>query len=125
MRARKAGLIIAQLEACGFEIVAMKVVRLSAAQARAFYAVHRERPFFGSLVRFMTSGPVIPMVLEREDAIAALRQAMGATNPEAAAEGTVRKLFGTDIEKNAIHGSDSPETAAIERAFFFSGLEQG
>ncbi len=123
--AGKAGLIIAQLEACGFEIVAMKKVRLSAKQARCFYAVHRERPFFDSLVRFMTSGPVIPMILERDGAIASLRQAMGATNPELAGEGTIRRLYGTDIEKNAIHGSDAPETAAVERAFFFSALEQG
>jgi len=125
VRARKAGLIMAQLEACGFEIVAMKKLTLTEAQARAFYSVHRERPFYSSLVAFMTSGPVIPMVLEREDAIASLRQAMGATNPAEAADGTIRKLYGTDIEKNAVHGSDAPETAALERAFFFSALEQG
>ena len=125
VRARKAGLIMAQLEAGGFEIVAMKKLTLTEAQARAFYAVHRERPFYGSLVAFMTSGPVIPMILERDDAIAALRRAMGATNPAEAADGTIRKLYGTDIEKNAIHGSDAPATAAVERAFFFSSLEQG
>ena len=125
VRARKAGLIMAQLEACGFEIVAMKKLTLTEAQARAFYSVHRERPFYSSLVAFMTSGPVIPMVLEREDAIVSLRQAMGATNPAEAADGTIRKLYGTDIEKNAVHGSDAPETAAVERAFFFSALEQG
>ena len=125
VRARKAGLIMAQLEACGFEIVAMKKLTLTEAQARAFYAVHQERPFYSSLVAFMTSGPVIPMVLERDDAIASLRRVMGATNPAEAADGTIRKLYGTDIQKNAIHGSDSPATAAVERAFFFSALEQG
>ncbi len=117
------GAIIAHLEREGFEIVALKMVRLTEAQARAFYAVHRERPFYESLVRFMTSGPVIPIVLRREGAIAALREVMGATNPDAAAPGTVRKLYATDIEKNAIHGSDAPETAAAEKPFFFSRLE--
>ena len=101
----------------------MKKVGLTEAQARAFYAVHRERPFYDSLVEFMTSGPVIPMVLEREDAIATLRGVMGATNPDNADPGTVRKLYATDIEKNAIHGSDAPETAAAEMPFFFSSLE--
>ena len=125
VRARKAGRIISQLESAGFEIVAMKKIRLTEEQARAFYAVHRERPFFESLVAFMTSGPVIPMILERENAIGQLRQTMGATNPAEAEPGTIRKLHGTDIEKNAIHGSDAPETAAAERAFFFSALEQG
>ena len=121
--AGNAGHIIALLEREGFEIVAMKKVGLTEAQARAFYAVHRERPFFDSLVEFMTSGPVIPMVLEREDAIATLRRVMGATNPDNADPGTVRKLYATDIEKNAIHGSDAPETAAAEMPFFFSSLE--
>ena len=120
-----AGRIIARLESEGFEIVAMKKVTLTESQARAFYAVHQERPFYGSLVRFMTSGPVIPMVLQRENAIATLREVMGATNPDDAAEGTLRKLYATDIERNAIHGSDAPETAAVERPFFFSSLEQG
>ena len=123
--AGNAGRIIALLEREGFEIVAMKKVTLTAAQARAFYAVHRERPFYDSLVRFMTSGPVIPMVLEREHAIAALRKVMGATNPANAEPGTVRSLYATDIEKNAIHGSDAPETAAVEKPFFFSALELG
>ena len=121
--AGNAGHIIALLEREGFEIVAMKKVGLTEAQARAFYAVHRERPFYDSLVEFMTSGPVIPMVLEREDAIATLRRVMGATNPDNADPGTVRKLYATDIEKNAIHGSDAPETAAAEMPFFFSSLE--
>ena len=121
--AGNAGAIIAHLEREGFEIVALKMVRLTEAQARAFYAVHRERPFYGSLVRFMTSGPVIPIVLRREGAIATLREVMGATNPADAAPGTVRKLYATDIEKNAIHGSDALETAAAEKPFFFSRLE--
>ncbi len=123
--AGNAGHIIALLEAAGFEIISLKKLSLTKAQARAFYSVHSERPFYNSLVEFMTSGPIIPMILQREDAIAALRKVMGATNPENADEGTVRKLYATDIEKNAIHGSDAPETAAVERAFFFSLLEQG
>lgn len=123
--AGNAGKIIAHLESEGFAIVAMKKLLLSAAQARSFYAVHRERPFFESLVAFMTSGPIIPMVLERDNAIAALRKVMGATNSLEAAEGTIRNLYGTDIERNAIHGSDSPDTAVSERAFFFSAVDQG
>ena len=123
--AGNAGNIIAHLEREGFTIVAMKKISLTAAQARSFYAVHRERPFFESLVTFMTSGPIVPMVLERENAIVELRSVMGATNSPEAAEGTVRNLYGTDIERNAIHGSDGPQTAAVERAFFFSSLEQG
>lgn len=118
------GNIIAHLERAGFVIAAMKKVTLSEAQARAFYAVHSERPFYNDLVAFMTSGPVVPMILRREDAIAKLREAMGATDSRQAAEGTIRNLYGTDIEKNAIHGSDAPETAAVERAFFFSRLEE-
>lgn len=123
--AGNAGNIIAHLERQGFTILAMKKLSLSAAQARSFYAVHRERPFFKSLVAFMTSGPIVPMVLERENAIVALRDVMGATNSLEAAEGTIRNLYGTNIERNAIHGSDGPDTAAAERAFFFSSLEQG
>ena len=123
--AGNAGNIIAHLEREGFEIVAMKKISLTPAQAMAFYAVHSERPFYGSLVEFMTSGPIVPMVLERENAISSLREVMGATNPENAAEGTLRKLYATNIEQNAIHGSDAVETAAVERAFFFSALEQG
>lgn len=118
------GRIIARLESEGFTIVAMKKLALSAAQARGFYAVHRERPFFEALVGFMTSGPVVPLILEREDAIAKLREVMGATNSLEAAAGTLRQLYGTDIERNAIHGSDAPETSAVERAFFFSRLEE-
>lgn len=123
--AGNAGNIIAHLERQGFTILALKKLSLSAAQARSFYAVHRERPFFESLVAFMTSGPIVPMVLERENAIVALRDVMGATNSLEAAEGTIRNLYGTNIERNAIHGSDGPDTAAAERAFFFSFLEQG
>ncbi len=118
------GNIIAHLERAGFVIAAMKKVTLSEAQARAFYAVHSERPFYNDLVAFMTSGPVVPMILRREDAVAKLREVMGATDSQQAAEGTIRNLYGTDIEKNAIHGSDAPQTAAVERAFFFSRLEE-
>ncbi len=118
------GNIIAHLEREGFLVVAMKKLSLTDGQARRFYAVHRERPFFESLVSFMTSGPIVPMVLERDDAIAALRQSMGATDAQKASAGTIRKLYGTDVERNAIHGSDAPATAAAERAFFFSELEQ-
>jgi nucleoside-diphosphate kinase len=121
--AGNAGRILAHLEQEGFRIVALKKLRLSAAQAKDFYAVHKERPFYGSLVDFMTSGPVVPVALEREDAVPYLRQVMGATNSEEAEEGTVRNLFGTNIERNAIHGSDSPENAAKELSFFFSAAE--
>lgn len=113
------GIIIAHLEREGFRVVAARMMRLSAAQARAFYEVHRERPFYNDLVAYMTSGPVWPMVLERENAVAFLREVMGATNPAEAADGTIRKLYGESIERNAIHGSDSPENAAKEVAFFF------
>ena len=118
------GDIIAHLERAGFVIAAMKKVTLSEAQARDFYAVHSGRPFYNDLVAFMTSGPVVPMILKREYAVAKLREARGATDSRQAAEGTIRNLYGTDIEKNAIHGSDAPETAAVERAFFFSRLEE-
>ena len=121
--AGNAGNILAHLEKEGFRIVAMKKLRLAKAQAETFYAVHAERPFYGSLVGFMTSGPVVPMALERENAVAHLRQVMGATDSEKAEAGTVRKLYGTGIERNAIHGSDSPENAALEVGFFFSKSE--
>ncbi len=121
--AGNAGHIIAALEAAGFRVLGMKKIRLSRANAEAFYQVHRERPFFESLVTFMTEGPVVPMALEREDAIAKLRELMGATNSSEAAEGTIRNRFGTDIERNAVHGSDAPETAAVELKFFFSEME--
>lgn len=121
--AGNAGKIMAHLEEAGFRVVAMRMLRLSRAEAEAFYAVHRERPFFGELVDFMTSGTVVPMVLERQDAVRELRQVMGETDSTKAAAGTVRQLYGTDIQNNAIHGSDSQENAARECAFFFAGCE--
>ena len=121
--AGNAGNILALLEEKGFKIRALKKMRLSDAQAQIFYAVHSERPFFGELVEFMTSGPVIPAALERDDAVPYLREVMGATDSTQAAEGTVRNLYGTDVQCNAIHGSDSEENATIETAFFFSASE--
>jgi len=121
--AGKAGKILAHLEAQGFRLRAARVVHLTERQAQGFYAVHRERPFFGSLVAFMTSGPSMPMILEMENAVAAYRQAIGATDPAEAAEGTVRKLFAESKERNAVHGSDSDENAAIEAAFFFPSAD--
>lgn len=123
VEAGSAGKILAHLEAEGFKIRGIKMLRLTETQAQAFYEVHKERPFYGSLVEFMTSGPVIPVALEREDAVPHLRKTMGATDVAKAEEGTVRKLYGTSIERNAIHGSDSPENAAIEISFFFSRAE--
>ncbi len=114
-----AGKIIAHLENAGFRIVAGRMMQLSEAQARAFYEVHKERPFYNDLVAYMTSGPVWPLALEREDAVTSLRKVMGATNPADADGGTIRKLYGESIERNSIHGSDSPENAAIEVNFFF------
>jgi nucleoside-diphosphate kinase len=114
------GGIISEIEKAGFRILGMRKLQLSRSQAEAFYQVHRERPFFGALVDFMTSGEVVPMALEREGAIAKLREIMGATDSKKAAPGTIRNKFGTDIERNAIHGSDPPETAAAEIAFFFN-----
>jgi nucleoside-diphosphate kinase len=104
-------------------LLALRLTRLTEAQARGFYAVHREKPFFAGLVKFMTEGPIVVMALEREDAIKGLREVMGATNPANAAEGTIRKRFATSIERNCIHGSDAPETAAVELGFFFSASE--
>ena len=114
------GPITAKLEAAGLRVVASKMVRLTEAQAQAFYAVHKERPFYAGLVKFMTEGPVVVQVLEGEDAIARNREVMGATNPDKAAAGTIRKEFATNIERNAVHGSDAQETAREEIAFFFS-----
>jgi len=113
------GAIIAHLEREGFRIVAARMMRLTEPQARAFYEVHKERPFYDDLVAYMTSGSVWPMCLERENAVAFLRQVMGATNPAEAEEGTIRALYGESIERNAIHGSDSQENAAREISFFF------
>jgi len=121
--ANKAGKIIAHLEAQGFRIRAARVLHLTKVQAEEFYAVHRERPFFGSLVTFMTSGPCMPLVLEKADAVAALRKAIGATDPKEAEQGTVRQLFAESKERNAIHASDSDENAARESRFFFSESE--
>ena len=118
--AGNAGRILAHLESEGFRVVALRRLHMNGAQARAFYEVHKERPFYGDLVAFMTSGPCIPIALERADAVKHLRKVMGATNPEEAADGTIRRLYATNVERNAIHGSDSPENAAIETAFFFA-----
>ena len=121
--AGNAGKVLAHLEAEGFTVRGLKVLHLSVAQARAFYGVHRERPFYGSLVAFMTEGPVVPVALERVNAVARLREVMGATDVAEAAAGTIRNLYGTSIERNAIHGSDSVENALQELAFFFSSAE--
>ena len=121
--AGKVGAILSHLEKEGFRLLGIKKMRLSVEQARAFYAVHRGRPFYEGLVRFMTEGPVILAALERADAVAHLRKTMGATDSKKAETGTIRSLYGTDIERNAIHGSDSPENAAKEVAFFFSESE--
>lgn len=121
--AGKAGAILSHLEKEGFRLIGVKKMRLSREQARAFYAVHKERSFYGALVTFMTEGPVIVAALERVDAVPHLRRTMGATDSRKADPGTVRNLFGTDIERNAIHGSDSAETAANEIAFFFGAAE--
>ena len=117
------GQINARLEAAGLRIVAQKRKRLSENEARAFYAVHKERPFFNDLVAFMTSGPVVLQVLEGKNAVLANREVMGATNPADAADGTIRKEFAESIEANSVHGSDSPENAAIEISYFFAGCE--
>ncbi len=117
------GAIVARFEAAGLRVVASKRLWLSKRQAEAFYAVHKERPFFAELTEFMSSGPIVAQVLEGENAILKNREVMGATNPANAAEGTIRKDFALSIGENSVHGSDAPETAAEEIAFFFSGLE--
>ena len=119
----KAGKIISHLEYAGFQIVASRVLRLTQDQAAAFYEVHKERPFFGPLTTFMTSGACMPMVLERDDAVSALRRTIGATDPAEAEDGTVRKLYAESKERNAIHASDSDENAEREAAFFFPATE--
>jgi nucleoside-diphosphate kinase len=121
--AARAGEILAMLEDAGFRVKAARVMHLTEAQAGAFYAVHRERPFYGSLVRFMTSGPCMPIALEREDAVATLRRVIGATDPAEAAEGTVRRVHAESKERNAIHASDSDENAERETSFFFAEAE--
>lgn len=117
------GKINAMLEEAGLRIVAQKRIKMTREQAETFYAVHRERPFFGELVEFMISAPIVVQVLEGENAVAKNREVMGATNPAEAAEGTIRKLYGRSIGENSVHGSDSPENAALEVAQFFSGNE--
>ena len=121
--AGKAGKIIAHLEAAGFKVTSSRVLRMTEAQAGAFYEVHKDRPFYASLTSFMTSGPCMPMVLEKDNAVLALREAIGATDPAEAAEGTVRKLYAESKERNAIHASDSDENASRESLFFFSEAE--
>ena len=117
------GNILARLQQEGFRIVALKMVHLTLPQAEGFYAVHRERPFFPSLTKFMTEGPIVPMILERDNAILQLRDTMGATNPANAAAGTIRKLYAESIERNCIHGSDGPDTARFEMSYFFNAFE--
>ncbi len=117
------GEVIKRFETNGIKIAAMKMIHLSKSQAQGFYAVHKERPFFDSLTDFMTSGPIVVMVLEGENVIAKNRKLMGARNFKEAEEGTIRKEYATDIEKNVVHGSDAPETAAFEIGYFFNGLE--
>ncbi|MDH3210880.1 MAG: nucleoside-diphosphate kinase [Myxococcales bacterium] len=117
------GEILRRFEQAGLQVVALKKLRLTEAQARGFYAVHKERPFYGNLVKFMTSGPVVASVLEGPDAIARNRELMGPTDSTQAAPGTIRGDFGTDIERNAVHGSDAPETARLEIAYFFNAME--
>ena len=123
--AGNAGAILSRLEKAGFKVVSLRMRHLTVPEAQGFYHVHRERPFFADLCAFMSSGTCITMVLEREGAIAHLREIMGATNPKDAAEGTIRKDFAESIERNAIHGSDAPETAAFEIGYFFPGVELG
>lgn len=117
------GAILAKINEAGFRIVAMKMTALSRKDAEAFYAIHKERPFFGDLVEYMTSGPIVSAILEKDNAVEDFRTLIGATNPAEAAEGTIRKLYATSIAANAVHGSDSDENAAIEGAFHFSGRE--
>ena len=121
--ARHAGEILATIEKAGFRILSLRMTRLTEEQAKGFYAVHSEKPFYAGLVKFMTEGPIVVMALEREDAIRKWRETMGATNPANAAEGTIRKRFATNIERNSVHGSDAPETAETELGFFFSAAD--
>ncbi len=118
-----AGEVIRRFEKNGIKVAAMKMIRMTKAQAQGFYNVHRERPFFDSVTDFMSSGPCVVLVLEGDDVIKRNRELMGATNPKDAAEGTIRKDFATDVEKNVVHGSDAPETAAFEIGYFFNKLE--
>lgn len=118
------GNILAMINNAGFKIVSLKLTQLTVADAKAFYAVHSERPFYGELVEFMSSGPIVAAILEKENAVSDFRTLIGATNPAEAAEGTIRKLYATSMGENAVHGSDSDENAAIEGAFHFAGREQ-
>ncbi len=118
------GSILKHIEAAGFKIIAMKAIRLSAEKAGEFYAVHKERPFYDELVAFMSSGPIVAAILEKENAVADFRTLIGATNPAQAADGTIRKLYAKSVGENAVHGSDSDENAAIEGSFFFSAFER-
>jgi nucleoside-diphosphate kinase len=118
------GGILKMINEAGFVIKAMKMTRLTASQAGAFYAVHKERPFYGSLVEYMSSGPIVAAILEKENAVEDYRKLIGATNPENAAEGTIRKIYATNLQENAVHGSDSDENAIIESDFFFSKIER-
>src|ERR1700754_5102166 len=124
MKSGHAGAILDRIVKEGFRIVALKLTKLSAEKAGEFYAVHKERPFYGELVNFMSSGVIIAAILEKDNAVAAFRKLIGATNPAQADEGTIRKLYAASVGENAIHGSDSDENAKIEGNFFFSGLEQ-
>jgi len=123
MEANKAGAIIARLQDEGFAIKGMRMLHLTRAQAEGFYEIHRGKPFFEELVVFMSRGPIVVMALEAEDAIAKYREVIGATDPAKAADGTIRKLYGTHVGENAVHGSDAPETAAVEIGYFFPGYE--
>ena len=118
------GKVLSRIEEEGFRIVAMRMLRMTSREAEGFYAVHRERPFFDSLTAYMSSGPVVTLVLERDDAIPHWRKTMGATDPGKAEPGTIRNRIGESIERNAVHGSDAPETAAVEIAYFFRGVDQ-
>ncbi|MCL4165122.1 UNVERIFIED_CONTAM: hypothetical protein GTU68_037772 [Idotea baltica] len=118
------GAILEKISASGFRIVAMKLTQMTTADAETFYAIHSERPFFADLVEYMTRGPIVAAILEKENAVDDFRTLIGATNPEDAAEGTIRKMFADSISENAVHGSDSDDNAAIESAFHFSGREQ-
>lgn len=124
MKNGHAGAIIDRFIKEGYRLVALKLTKLSAEKAGEFYAVHKARPFYGELVEFMSSGPIIAAILEKDNAVASFRTLIGATDPAKAEEGTIRKLFATSLGENAVHGSDSDENAAIEGAFFFSGMEQ-
>jgi nucleoside-diphosphate kinase len=124
MKNGHAGLILDRIIKEGYKIIALKMTTLSAAKAGEFYAVHKGRPFYGELVEFMSSGPIIAAILEKEEAVSSFRMLIGATNPAQASEGTIRKLYATSVGENAVHGSDSDENARIEGDFFFSGLER-